>query len=238
MSFHLHSNPIDALSIPDLRPCLRPPIPEIAIAAALLKDAETAHIEARFGEAENLLEQANITAIKEWADSLIGGFSKYNTPRFRLSLSPTVSARREKARMPSSELKQMLHGRYGYHCCFCGTPVMRRQVRNRLVSLYPKAVPWNPRDSDKHAAVFVMEAQYDHIGPLSRGGQNTFGNFVLTCLPCNYGRSRFTLEEMGLSDPRTRERVECIASGWDGLERLLPLVESRAILSNFLNAEA
>lgn len=210
-----------AIATPDLRTCLRPPIDDVAIAADYLNDAVTAHLEGRIGEVEDLLVQANIAAIKEWADSLIGKFDKYNTPRFRLSTPPMVAATREKVRMPSSELKRMLHIRYGYHCCFCGAPIIRRQVRERLVSLYPKVVPWGTRDSDKHAAVFVMEAQYDHVVPHSRGGGNDLENIVLTCLPCNYGRGGFTLEEMGLFDPRTHKRVECIFSGWDGLERLL-----------------
>jgi hypothetical protein len=218
---HMQSHSSAPIATPDLRVCLRPPIPEIAIAAGLLKDAVTAHIEGRFGEAEDLLVQANIAAIKEWADSLIRKFTEYTTPRFRLSSSSKGSLPKEKARMPLSELKRMLHIRDGYHCRFCGTPIIRRQARKRLVSLYPKVVPWGPGNADKHAAVFVMEAQYDHVVPHSRGGLNDLGNMVLTCLPCNYGRSGFTLEEMGLADPRTRERVECIASGWDGLERLL-----------------
>jgi hypothetical protein len=215
---HLLSESVDAPEILGLRPSLRPPIPEIAIAARLLRNAVTAHIEGRFGEAENLLDQANIDAINEWADSLIGKLCEYNTPRFRLSPSAKGSIQREKTRMPSSELKRMLHIRDGYHCRFCGTPILRRQVRKRLVELYPKAVHGN---GVRHAAVFVMEVQYDHIVPHSKGGRNELENLVLTCLPCNYGRGGFTLEEMGLSDPRTHQHVECIASGWDGLEQLL-----------------
>ena len=206
---------------PDLRVCLRAPIPEIADAARHLNAAVTAHLDGRFREAEDLLIQANIAAITQWAESLIGKFSEYNTPRFRLSSSSKDSPPKERARMPLSELKRMLHIRDGYHCRFCGTPIIRRQVRKRLVSLYPKVITWGPRNADKHAAVFVMEAQYDHVVPHARGGGNDLENIVLTCLPCNYGRSSFTLEEMGLFDPRTRQPVECVAPGWDGLERLL-----------------
>ena len=217
----MQSHSIAPIATPDLRVCLYPPISEIAIAARHLNDAVTAHLKGRISEAKELLVQANIAAIREWADLLIGKFSKYNTPRFRLSSASRVAVTREKARMPTSELKRMLHIRYGYHCCFCGTPVIRRQVRKRLVSLYPEAVPWSLRDADKHDALFVMEAQYDHVVPYSRGGGNGLENIVLTCLPCNYARGSFTLEEMGLVDPRTRKRVECVFSVWDGLERLL-----------------
>ncbi len=227
MANHAHeafmqSHSTGPIAAPTLRACLCPPISEVAIAAGLLNDAVAAHLAGRTGEAEDLLKQANIAAIKkEWADLLIGKFSEYNTPWFRLSSSFRGAVTREKERMPSSELKRTLHIRYGYHCCFCGTPIIRRQVRKRLVSLYPKAVPWGAGDAAKHAAVFVMEAQYDHVVPHSRGGENSLENIVLTCLPCNYGRSSFTLEEMGLFDPRKRKRVECVFSGWDGLERLL-----------------
>ena len=217
----VQSNSTDPIDTLDLRVCLRPPIPEIAVAAGYLNDAVTAHLSGRFSEAENLLERANIPVINEWAESLIGKFSKYNTPRFRLNSSPLGSLPKDKTRMPSSELRRMLHSRDGYHCRFCGTPIIRKQVRQRLVSLYPKAVPWGPGNADKHAAVFVMEAQYDHIVPHSKGGLNELENLLLTCLPCNYGRVAFTLEEMGLYDPRTRQRVECVFMGWDGLERLL-----------------
>ena len=220
---HMQSHSTDPIATPDLRVCLRPPIPEIARAAGLLNNAVTAHLDGRRGEAVRLLEQANIPAIMEWAYSLAGKDSEYNTPRFRLdSLSKIPVAQREKMRMPSSEGKQKLHEVYGYHCCFCGTPVIRSEVHNRLLSLYPNAIPWEgKKEIAKHAALYVMASQYDHVVPHSRGGLNDLGNMVLTCLPCNYGRSSFTLEEMGLFDPRTRERVECIAPGWDGLERLL-----------------
>ena len=220
---HMQSHSTAAIATPDMRVCLRTPIPEIAIAAGHLNDAVTAHLDGRFSEAERLLNQANMRPIIEWTWSLVGKYSEYNTPRFRPSSpSQLPDAQREKIRMPSSEIKRMLHVRYGYHCCFCGTPVIRKQVRNRLISLYPDAVPWGgKKEFANHAAICVMDAQYDHVLPLSSGGGNDLENLVLTCLPCDYGRSSFTLEEMGLFDPRTRKRVECIFSGWDGLERLL-----------------
>ena len=40
---------------------------------------------------------------------------------------------------------------------------------------------------------------------------------IITCAPCNYGRSNLTLEEAELVDPRVREPV---SSNWDRLERI------------------
>jgi 5-methylcytosine-specific restriction endonuclease McrA len=61
-----------------------------------------------------------------------------------------------------------------------------------------------------------MWLQYDHLLPHARGGTNDLGNIVITCAPCNFARMNYTLEEIGLLDPRTREPVR---SDWDGLER-------------------
>jgi len=158
----------------------------------------------------------------EWAKSMVGKKSEYNTPRLRLeSRSVIPVAEREKMRMPSPEGKRRLHLRFGDHCCFCGIPVIRKQDRERLVLLYPDSVLWGSGEYTRHGAIYAMSAQYDHIVPHSRGGQSDVGNVVLTCLPCNCGRNDNTLEEMGLLDPRKRQPIECVFSGWDGLERLL-----------------
>jgi len=49
--------------------------------------------------------------------------------------------------------------------------------------------------------------QYDHVPPHARGGNNDPGNVIVTCAPCNFGRMDYTLEEVGLADPRLREQV-------------------------------
>ena len=61
----------------------------------------------------------------------------------------------------------------------------------------------------------AMWAQYDHILPYARGGTSNLDNIVVACAPCNFGRMNYTLEEVGLTDPRLREPVR---STWGGLE--------------------
>jgi 5-methylcytosine-specific restriction endonuclease McrA len=68
-----------------------------------------------------------------------------------------------------------------------------------------------------------MWLQYDHLVPHAKGGNNDLENVVVTCAPCNFCRMEYTLEEVGISDPRERTPI---SSSWDGLERLLASVIS------------
>ena len=200
------------------RLCLRVPIPEIAVAAQLLVDAASAHLLGDTEKAKELILMADLPEIREWVESIWGKASPYLQWR-PVTAAPVVLDKTERVqlRMPSSEEKGLLLQRDGYHCRFCGIPVIRREVRLKLRKLYPSALVWGKTNATQHAAFQAMWAQYDHILPHARGGNNDLRNIVVTCAPCNFGRMDFTLEELGLSDPRAREPIR---SDWDGLERI------------------
>jgi hypothetical protein len=200
-----------------LRPCLRDPIPEIADAARYLDAAVSAHLAGRSDLAEELIRLADLPAISEWTESLWGAGSPYVKYRPVSDAPPCIpKEQRLKARMPTSAEKRDLHQRDGYHCRFCGISVIRMEVCVRIRKKYPQALRWGRRNVEQHAAFQAMWAQYDHLLPHARGGNDDLENIVVTCAPCNFGRMNFTLEEVGLIDPRTREPVR---STWTGLER-------------------
>lgn len=185
------------------RACLRAPIPEIAIAAKYLDDAASAHISEQPDVAEELIDRANMAVIREWTESLQGKASPY-VQHWSVAGASLVSkpAQRQAPRMPTSAEKLLLRLRDGYHCRFCGIPVIRKKVRDRLRECYPHALPWGNTNAAQHAAFQAMCTQYDHVLPHARGGSNDLNNIVVTCAPCNYGRGSYTLEEVGLLDPR------------------------------------
>ena len=196
-----------------MRTCLREPVPEIALAAKLLSRAVDAHLAGDAELTRRLVRESDIPAIREWTESLWGRNSPY-APKAALSGGPMNQ--KTGSRMPLFKVQAQLHLRDGYHCRFCGIPVIRKQVRERFRKLYPELAMWGRRNSEQHAAFQAMWVQYDHIVPYSRGGDNHLNNLVVTCAPCNYGRMECTLEEASLIDPRTRDPIR---SNWDGLER-------------------
>jgi len=200
-----------------LRICLREPIPEIADAARHLDAAVSAHHAGQAGRAEELIHLADMPAIRAWTESIWGKDSSYVQYRDVADTRPSLPAEsRIKARMPTTAEKHELHQRDGYHCRFCGIPVIRKEVRERIRVVYLDALPWGRLNIEQHAAFQAMWAQYDHLTPHAFGGTNDLENLVVTCAPCNFGRMSYTLEQLGLIDPRSREPIR---SNWDGLER-------------------
>ena len=204
------------------RRCMREPIKEIFDAVGLLDRAVDAHLCQDKITAEQLLLAADLPEVREWTESLWG--SKQKNPdqwRYhRWRAIPGLSAPKPKVkdRMPGKEDCLKIIARDGYNCRFCGIPVVPKEVRVALSNAYPKAKLWGRSNNDQHAALQCLWLQFDHIVPHCRGGKNTPDNVVITCAPCNYGRSRnWLLEEVGLIDPRERPVNK---TAWDGLTRI------------------
>jgi 5-methylcytosine-specific restriction endonuclease McrA len=201
--------------------CLREPIPEIFDAARCLDAAVVAHLAGDRVETERLIRVADDPRIAQWTESLWGrGGPWMQLPRPVPDPPPYLKRNaRPLPRMPTAAQRAQLLARDGHHCRFCGIPLIRAEVRRRFMDAYPDAARWGRRNVEQHAAFQAMWVQYDHILPNARGGATDLSNLVITCAPCNFGRTDLTLEEVGLLDPRSRPPIR---SAWDGLERFRP----------------
>lgn len=205
---------------------LKDPIPEIFEGASQLSEAVDAHLAGDGGRADSLIRKADMPAISEWVLPLVGSNKTFPSRiadiSFRqVSGAPGILAKADRIplRMPTAAQKAELIAQYGYNCAFCGIPLVSAKVRKALTAAYPEAAHWSSTgDSLCHAALLCMWLQYDHVLPHSRGGDNSPSNLVVTCAGCNYGRMSYTLEEVGLLDPRLAPRTK---TDWDGLQRLL-----------------
>jgi 5-methylcytosine-specific restriction endonuclease McrA len=207
--------------LPMSRRCMREPIPEINDAARLLDAAVSAHGLGKRDLADQLIRLADMLALRDYTESLWGAKSPYVQFRPADGAPPkSLRSRGAKERMPTSSEKEFLLRRDGFHCRFCGIPVIRKEIRDRIRNIYPEALRWGAKNADQHAAFQLLWATYDHVLPHSRGGTSSLDNVIIACQPCNAARWYYTLEEVGLADPRLQEPVR---SSWDGLERFTPL---------------
>lgn len=206
-----------------LRRSLSTPIPAIFIAAERLLRAVELHVAGDRDGAEACLRQADNAGVWAYTDQAWG---KGAAARYAFSKSagspPCLSlADRPKPRMPVSSTRKAAIDRDGYHCRFCGIPVIDPALRKLFVQSYPLSVSWGPTNQSQHAAFQCMWLQYDHILPNSRGGDSALDNIVVACAPCNFGRMEATLEEARLFHPLelTPPVVWEYHAEWDGLER-------------------
>ena len=199
------------------RCCLREPIPEIFDAARFLDAAVSAHTAARFDLAEELFRLADLQTVREWTNSLWSAHSPYANKPMSVVQSRSRIETTASAYIPSGVRRAVLT-RDGYHCRFCGIPVVAAAVCKRIHERYPTAVNWSSSIQGRHAAFQCFWLQYDHLLPRSRGGSSDADNIVVTCAGCNFGRMERLLSEVSLMDPRTREPRQSL---WDGLERFL-----------------
>ena len=197
-----------------MRQSLSEPIAQLKDAARFLDAGVSAHLQGRRAIAEDLFRLADMPEIRKWTKSIWSNSEVH--VRARSSEPVLAKELRAKERMPSAAEKLRVHQRDGYHCRFCGMPVVRSHTRKLIHEAYPEAVTWGDKEVQQHAAFQAMWAQYDHLVPHARGGTNDLENLVLTCAPCNFGRAGYTLQEVAVTDPRTRLPVQ---SQWDGLER-------------------
>lgn len=211
-----------------MRNCFLVPIPEIFEAARLLDAAVEAHLMGEVKKADYLIRVADIPEIGAWLDSIWLGGPKTPVRAVRkvTGLPPLLPAgERHRPRDAPKELKRALVARDGHHCRFCGIPLVRADVRKEINRCYPRAARWtSAREMDQHRGLQALWLQYDHVIVHSRGGRTDLENIVVACAACNFGRDRFTLEEVGVRDPRTHVRNPTWEgrATWDGLERILP----------------
>ena len=204
------------------RPYFRDPIPEIFEAAELLSQAVDAHLVTggRCDEAGELIKQADMQIVWDWTDSIWGKECKKIHRKRKVEGAPNTVDRKEpySDRLANKEQQVTLIARDGHQCRFCGIPVIHEEIRVAMRKHYKDELPWGKPKTKQHAAFQCMWTQFDHVLPYKRGGLTDINNLVVTCAPCNYGRGKYTLEEVGLIDPRTRPVKR---TSWDGLERFL-----------------
>ena len=194
------------------------PIPEVFWAAEILAHAAVAHSSGNHNDAVRLLHQANMPAILDWQKPI-----QWTQPFRKLEGEPATMPRDERPtpRMPTTATRQLVLERDGYHCRFCGMPVIASETRKAIMSAYGEDVlPWGSTFETCHAAFQCLWLQFDHILPNARGGTSDADNIAITCAPCNYGRMNFSLNEVGVSHPLASERPVRWAGydGWDGLQ--------------------
>lgn len=122
-------------------------------------------------------------------------------------------------RAPRRGLAVRVFERDRYQCRYCGLHVVPRELFVAFGSVVGKdRFPTERENSRRHGARLAFGAQLDHVMPYSAGGQTALDNIVTACWSCNFGKTRFQVEQIGIIDPRMRPPSP---EQWDGFVPLL-----------------
>lgn len=199
------------------RDCFLEPPPALHRAADLLDQAANAILSNDHGRAGGLILEADDPDIWEFARQLMGPANQ-NILRFRKCETAPTYVDNSVKRMPSKKDEAAIFERDGWRCRTCSVRVLSPKAVKKLRTLFPREARWGRTNIDQHPALLVLKASIDHVIPHSRGGSNDPSNLLTACYPCQFGRSSWTLEEVGISDPRLRTPT---VDQWDGLTRLI-----------------
>jgi len=91
-----------------------------------------------------------------------------------------------------------LFSRDNYRCRYCGTPIVgdRKQfiaLAERLTM--PELVVTGSNEA-RHGLYLTFRGSHDHLVPLAEGGTNDMDNLLTACWPCQFGKFRFSLDDL------------------------------------------
>lgn len=211
-----------------IRNSMLPATPDMERAANLLSAAADMVLANRDDEAVALIRQADITDLFEVREQACRAPPIFSVHRLRkvANLLPKVpKEQRDSPFASESPLGEMVFRRDGWRCRYCGCRTIPAKARRSMDKRLPGAIRWDRATNlGCHAGFWILWASVDHVIPRSLGGRNEAENLVTACMVCNFAREAYTLEQLGLADPRSMPPV---LDGWDGLTRLFANAATR-----------
>jgi len=171
--------------------------------------AVTAAAAGKVSESICLLEQVRGSDLRHWYVEHGQLSGMYRTKHFGLPNLTAGDVLCDPLRSPDQHAKEVLL-RDGFRCRYCGLGVVPKNV----LSAYNAVL-----------GAETFRANVDHVIPWNLGGRTNVENLVTACWACNYGKAGYTLEQMGLEDPR---EFAPEVDGWDGLSSLRVALQAAA----------
>ncbi|MCC6572448.1 MAG: HNH endonuclease [Planctomycetes bacterium] len=144
-----------------------------------------------------------------------------NSGRSRVGYSAKprpVAALTDPLRSPKRHEATVL-ARDGYKCRYCGVRVIPTSVlRAFRHAVGNESFPMGAGNANKHGVMLAFCSVVDHVVDWSSGGRTYPSNLVTACWSCNYGKFCYSLEQLGIDDPR--DRPPSPSPDWDGLTSL------------------
>jgi DNA-directed RNA polymerase subunit RPC12/RpoP len=197
--------------------------------AVLLCEAAEEAANGRREKAIGILGQIRGHEMYEWFDVHGQNSGWHRANWFKIAAVKISPEEMDSIRSPVAYEKQV-YERDGYKCRYCGLKVIAKQT---LVA-FEKTVGTVEfrtvgRNIEQHGIVHAFKPVADHVFPHRLGGRTNLDNLITSCPACNYGKAHYSIEQLGIEDPRTRPAQP--TADWNGLISLLPRLKQHQIVS-------
>lgn len=157
--------------------------------------------------------------VGQWSGQMRQGLLKLKLP------VKVPNEKRDKSKV-SLKVKRQIIERDNYCCQYCGIRLIHTNEIIKLQKLFGRdQLPRRRKGAGgveaRHGIFSLCQATFDHILPHQLGGKNSAENLISSCFSCNFGKQYWTLEQLGLTDPRTHQIRR---DGWRGLTDLFELM--------------
>jgi hypothetical protein len=181
------------------------PTPPGAVQAALTVAAAVAAAHA--GDADTwraLLRPLDQQPLQDWFHD-----HAQNAARFRAmafcgeAVLPVPEAERDR-KYPLAAMGREIFLRDNGACRYCGMRVhLRQDLRRVSVLVGNELFAMGSTNRTRAGAMIVARASADHVVPVTHGGRTTPENLVTACWPCQFGKSSYPPEQLGMRSPLT-----------------------------------
>ena len=105
-----------------------------------------------------------------------------------------------------------------WRCRYCGIRVAgnRKHFKKFAQAIDMPELIAGRTDESRHGLYLILMASYDHVKPVNQEGTNDSTNLVTACWCCQFGKYKYSLDELGLAGPINLELV--VSDSWAGLD--------------------
>ena len=177
-------------------------------------------------------QKKSLVRLNECKSELVGNFfieHGQQSAYFRVRNKKQVDLLNKAAKSinPSPRLlpkvEKLVFLRDSYRCRYCGLRIISKEVfseYSRIVG--PEYFSVERENSKRNGLTLGLRGIADHVEPFASGGHTEIENLVTSCYSCNFGKAGYTLDQLGIEDPRLRPPMN---DGWQGLTEYLPTLK-------------
>ena len=160
-------------------------------------------LQGKLNPAKALLKNSRDLEMREWFNVHAQNSGSWRQKAFDLS-APDPILPLDKVKI-FTKFEPTIFARDNFQCCYCGTSVLPKKVFNKAnADLGDDALPLGKTNATLSGFNLMFVGTLDHVLPWSLGGRTDESNLVTCCWSCNYGKSNYTFEQIGLDDPLGR----------------------------------